>query len=236
MHVHHARRLASARISDPDALPIIRRVRADGLTYLAEVALLDLRRWVRHLDAVGTPGSIVEAGCALGGSAIVLAASKQATREMLVYDVFGTIPAPTPADGPDVHARYEQIARGEATGIDGATYYGYQDDLLSQVEASFAAHDVPIGPNHVSLIPGLFEDTIHPMGQVALAHVDGDWYDSVRVCLERLWPAMSPGGVVILDDYDDWTGCRTAVDEFLAATDDVEVRRETRLQLVKQST
>jgi predicted O-methyltransferase YrrM len=235
LHVHHVRRLAGARVSDPEAVAVVRRVRARGLTYLDEVALLDLRRWVRHLEAASIPGAVVEAGCALGGSAIVLASAKRSDRPMFVYDVFGTIPAPSAADGPDVHARYAEIMSGEARGIEGAVYYGYRDNLLEQVAASFEANGVPLGLNNVSLVPGLFEDTISPEGPVALAHIDGDWYESVQVCLERLWPAMSPGGVVILDDFDDWTGCRTAVEEFLGATRDVEVRREARLQLVKRT-
>jgi len=44
---------------------------------------------------------------------------------------------------------------------------------------------------------------------------DVDWYDPVKTCLDRIWPHLIVGGVIILDDYQDWGGCRKATDEFL---------------------
>ncbi len=75
----------------------------------------------------------------------------------------------------------------------------------------------------------MFQDTITGDEPVALAHIDGDWYESVRTCLERIGPRLSPGGVMVIDDYFYWSGCRTAVDEFLAKhPDDYRtVRRRT---------
>lgn len=52
---------------------------------------------------------------------------------------------------------------------------------------------------------------------VALAHVDVDWYDPVKTCLERIVPRLSVGGAVVLDDYHDWGGCRKAADEYFQA-------------------
>lgn len=69
----------------------------------------------------------------------------------------------------------------------------------------------------VRLVPGDFEEVLRPERPVALAHVDADWYASVRICLERIRPSLSPGGVVVLDDYRDHSGCAAAVDEFLEA-------------------
>lgn len=86
----------------------------------------------------------------------------------------------------------------------------------------------------MSLIEGLFEDTIRPSTPVALAHIDGDWYESVKVCLERIWPALPPGGVMVVDDYDAWSGCRTAVDEFLSGRPDCRVERWSRLHLIRR--
>jgi asparagine synthase (glutamine-hydrolysing) len=54
------------------------------------------------------------------------------------------------------------------------------------------------------------------MGPIALAHLDGDWYESTMTCLTHIWPALSVGGVMQLDDYGEWQGCRKAVDEFFA--------------------
>ena len=80
----------------------------------------------------------------------------------------------------------------------------------------------------------MFQDTITGDEPVALAHIDGDWYESVRTCLERIGPRLSPGGVMVIDDYFHWSGCRTAVDEFLAKhPDDYRTVRRTRLHIEK---
>src|SRR5439155_425231 len=110
------------------ALPrIIRAVRAQGLTYLSEADLKDLHDRVAEVERRGLPGIFIEAGCAAGGSAIVLAAAKAKSRPLFVYDVFGMIPQPSARDGQDVHARYQVIQSGQSRGIRGKKYYGYED-------------------------------------------------------------------------------------------------------------
>ncbi|MEK6272466.1 MAG: TylF/MycF/NovP-related O-methyltransferase [Actinomycetota bacterium] len=212
--------------------PVIRAVRKQRLTYLPLGALNDLFEAAVAADRDGRPGVLLEAGCALGGSAVVLARAKDPTRPLLVYDVFGMIPAPTEADGEDVHARYETIKSGRASGLGGDTYYGYEPDLVATVRQTFERFGLPLDENAVSLIQGLFQNTITGHDPVALAHIDGDWYESVRTCLDRIGPRLVPGGVMIIDDYFMWSGCRRAVDEFLAShPDDYRTVRRTRLHI-----
>ena len=226
-------RAMSQRRQDPEGFALAERLRAKRLTFLETEGLLDLRRRARELDATLVPGVFIEAGCALGGSAIMLAGSKDPTRRLEVYDVFGMIPPPSDRDGEDVLRRYEVIAAGEAEGFQGDTYYGYQPELKQKVARSFDDLGYPCAANNVHLIEGLFQDTIRPSGPVALAHIDGDWYESVKVCLERIWPMLSTGGVIVVDDYDAWSGCRTAVDEFIANLHGVKPERQSRLHLIK---
>jgi hypothetical protein len=201
----------------PPPLPaIIRAVQADHLTYLDEEALRDLYDGVRDVERRGLDGALVEAGCALGGSAIVMATAKFPGRPFFVYDVFGMIPPPSDRDGADVHERYQEIQSGESEGIDGQKYYGYQKSLLEQVHGNFRRHGVAPESTNTSLVKGLFQDTMQIDWPVAYAHIDGDWYESVKTCLSRIAPRLVPGGVLIIDDYDAWSGCRSAVDEFLA--------------------
>src|SRR5918994_2174184 len=144
------------------------------------------------------------------------ARAKGRERPLLVHDVFGMIPPPTEADGEDVQARYETIASGRSPGLGEDTYYGYEPDLISKVRQNFERFGLSPEDNAVSLVRGLFQDTIVGDEPVALAHIDGDWYESVRTCLERIGPRLVPGGVMVIDDYFKWSGCRSAVDEFLA--------------------
>lgn len=223
----------------PPALPpevedAIARVRAEHLTYLKDQHLRDLASLTVDIEERSLDGLLIEAGTARGGSAIVIAAAKSPERPMRVYDVFGTIPPPTERDGADVHQRYEKIAAGEAKGPGGETYYGYRDDLYGEVVDSFTRLGVPPRENNVDLVQGLFEDTIDLDEPVALAHLDGDWYESTMTCLTRIAPVLVPGGRIVLDDYYKWSGCRAAVDEYFADRDGFRFERHARLHVVRE--
>jgi hypothetical protein len=218
----------------PDVEEAIERARAEHLTYLRKNDLRELATIVADADANQLPGLIVEAGTARGGSAIVMAAAKAPARGMKVYDVFGMIPAPSEHDGPDVHRRYEKIAGGEAKGVGGDTYYGYRDDLYEEVKASFSRLGVPVDEHNVELVQGLFEDTIDLDEPVAFAHLDGDWYESTLTCLERIAPLIVPGGRIVLDDYDHWSGCRRAVDEYFADRPDFRREHKAKLHVIRE--
>ncbi len=205
------------RVTDPQAYSIIQAVRAARLTYLSVQALDDLRNAARRADEQRVAGAIIEAGVALGGSAIVLAKFKADARPLYLYDVFGMIPPPSADDGPDAHARYADIASGRSSGIGDDRYYGYEDGLLEKVQQNLVQFGVDRERSHVDVFPGLFENTLMIDEPVALAHIDCDWYQSVMVCLERIVPRLAMGGVVVIDDYRDWSGCKRAVDEYFAA-------------------
>ena len=212
---------------------VIARVRREKLTYLSAKNLEALAILTAEADRAGRPGLILEAGTALGGSAIVMAAAKDPARPMRVYDVFDVIPEPGEHDGPDVHRRYRKIVEGEAKGVDGTTYYGYHQDLYAEVAESFARAGVSVEEHSVELVKGLFQDTLVIDEPVALAHLDGDWYDSTMVCLDRITPHLVPGGRIVLDDYWAWSGCRQAVDEFTAGRTDLHVERRAKVHIVK---
>jgi macrocin-O-methyltransferase TylF-like protien len=69
----------------------------------------------------------------------------------------------------------------------------------------------------VQFVKGMFQDSLAatPIQAISLPHVDGDWNESVKTCLENLYEKVTPGGVIQLDDYGYWKGARRAVDEFL---------------------
>ncbi len=167
---------------------------------------------VRGVLERDVPGAVVECGTARGGSAALMGlalARARARRPLWVFDTFDGIPPPTDGD-PDFH-----IAR---------SYTGHFRGELAEVRALFDR--LGIGED-VRLVKGLFQDTLPAadVGPIAVLHVDGDWYESVKVCLEQLYERVSPGGIVQIDDYGHWDGARRATDEFLAALGlDVELR------------
>jgi lipopolysaccharide biosynthesis glycosyltransferase len=212
---------------------VIRAVQEEHLSYLGAPGLETLAATVGSIEAEAIEGLIVETGTARGGSAIVMAAAKSKTRPMKVYDVFGMIPPPGDKDGADVHRRYATIVEGRSKGIGGETYYGYRDELLTEVTESFARHGLALEENRVELIQGLFEDTIALEEPVALAHLDGDWYASTMTCLTRIAPRLSVGGRLVIDDYDTWSGCRAAVHDYFAGRPGFRFERRGRLHIVR---
>ena len=221
--------------ADADSVEkLVAKVRAAKLTYLDPSALTDLAEAVRLVEKHNVPGDILELGCALGGSSIVLAHARgDATRPVRLYDVFGLIPPPSERDGPDVQQRYADIVQGRSRGIDGDTYYGYQDDLKTVVSNNLRRFGVE--RDSVELVKGLFDETLWPRGPIALAHIDCDWYASVTTCLWRIDRWLSAGGIMVIDDYDAWSGCRLAVDRFLSERgDSYEKQVHSRLWLGKK--
>lgn len=204
------------RLSSPHIWKIIKTVKSENLTYLSNAELISLARNVQKVVNNNVQGIIIEAGCALGGSALTIAAAKPDVRLFKVFDTFEMIPPPSINDGEDAHQRYNVIASHSAVGIDSTQYYGYIDNLYERVHKSFV--DLGFTPEYknISLVKGLFEDTMIIDTPIALAHLDCDWYDSVMFCLQRIEPHLSVGGVIIVDDYFHWSGCKKAVDEYFS--------------------
>jgi len=206
------------KLDEPYLSLLIDQIRSKNLTYLSVAKLHMLAKTCISLHNHKIPGKFIEAGCALGGSAILISKMKNRHRELEIYDVFGMIPPPSEEDPPEVHQRYKIIAEGRSRGINGDRYYGYVHNLLEVVNENFIAFDIDLNSDNVRMVQGMLQDTLHPVGPIALAHIDVDWYDSVLTCLQRIEPHLSVGGCIILDDYNDWGGCRKATDIFLAST------------------
>lgn len=196
-------------------LELISRIRSKKLTYLSNKKLASLAGTCRVIEDAKLPGILIEAGCALGGSAILIASLKSTARPLFIYDVFGMIPPPTKEDTKDVLDRYRTIVEGKSNGIGGDKYYGYVDNLYELVQFNLMSFGINCEEDAVSLIKGLVQETMKIDQAVALAHVDVDWYEPVMTCLQRIFPHLVIGGSIILDDYHDWGGCRKATDEYL---------------------
>jgi hypothetical protein len=205
--------LSSGLASDDRGL--VSRIRSRKLTHLSDKKLARLCSTCRSIEEANLPGIFLEAGCALGGSAILIATIKNSERPLFVYDVFEMIPPPTKEDTQDVHDRYRTIVEGKSTGIGGDKYYGYQENLYELVQLSLKSFGINCQQQSVSLIKGLVQDTMKIDQSVAFAHVDVDWYEPVTTCLERVFPNLVVGGSIIVDDYHDWGGCRKATDDYL---------------------
>jgi O-methyltransferase len=241
-HLRQAVRQARRQSKDSRARALLssrsRAVIDEKLTYLDAEKLGRLERAAEAAFTRGPKGDALEFGVALGGSAVVIAEiATSHGRAFHGFDVFSMIPPPaSPKDDDKSRKRYEVIAAGDSEGIGGDIYYGYRDDLYAEVCETFARHGFPIDGERVTLHRGLFEETWpnYSSRRVAFAHIDCDWYDPVKFCLERIAGRMDVGGRIVLDDYHDYGGCRQATDEFLRLHPEFETYDGPNVVLLKQ--
>jgi hypothetical protein len=178
-----------------------------------EPALLDLCVRVRQVVDQGIAGDLVECGVWRGGSAFLMAEvlnrRGDAGRRVWLCDSFEGLPPPKEIDGPR--------AADYAENRESLTYYDNCRAGMEEVRAGARSLGVE---DRTQLVPGWFEESLpaerDAIGPIALLRLDCDWYASVTTCLESLYDQVSPGGLVIVDDYYAWDGCAIALHEFLA--------------------
>lgn len=88
---------------------------------------------------------------------------------------------------------------------------------LDEVKANFERFKLL--DDKIEFIEGNVRETLTQLKlpqSIALLRLDTDFYDSTLIELQVLWPRLSIGGVLILDDYGHWDGARKAVDEYFA--------------------
>lgn len=202
-----------------DELTVIRNVQSYTMT--GPERLHALIHAVRYVVAAGIPGDLVECGVWRGGSMMAIAQTLtrcgSPTRQLWLYDTFQGMTSPTEADV-DLAGRpaSEQLPGGKPPGEGGPSWYAASlHDVRSNLERTGY-------PSHlIKYVQGPVERTLATEAPetIALLRLDTDWYDSTKVELETLFPRLAAGGVLIIDDYGHWEGCRRAVDEYLQAHD-----------------
>lgn len=156
----------------------------------------------------GVPGDIVECGVWNGGSLALLGAAMPG-RDAWAFDSFEGLPEPTAEDPELVRSHW---------------YRGWNLGSPERVAEAWALCGLPHGRLHV--VPGWFEQTFAKTGisAIAVLHIDADWYGPVRLCLERWFDRVSPGGVVIINDWNLYEGAGRAVSDFLASHVGIAIR------------
>lgn len=168
----------------------------------------NLRSCVEDVIARGVPGDLIETGVWRGGSTIFMRGICKAygvkDRTVWVADSFQGLPAPDPekypADAGSIHHECTPLAIS-----------------LEQVQANFASYGLL--DDQVRFLKGWFKDTLPqaPIKQLAVARLDGDMYESTMDALQALYPKLSPGGYLIVDDYGAVGACKAAVEDYRKA-------------------
>jgi O-methyltransferase/8-demethyl-8-(2,3-dimethoxy-alpha-L-rhamnosyl)tetracenomycin-C 4'-O-methyltransferase len=158
----------------------------------------------RALDE-NIPGDFIEAGIWRGGCCIlmrgVLEANGVENRKVYAADSFAGLPPPNPeaypADRDFDLSMHRELAVSLDAVKDNFARYGLLDD-------------------RVVFVKGLFGETLPRLdaGPFSLLRFDGDYYESTYVSLETLYPKLSPGGFIIVDDFNYLKSTREAVNDY----------------------
>jgi len=191
---------------EPELLAEGRTWPAQGLTMIGAKRLDSLQACIETVLAEEVSGDLIETGVWRGGACIfmrgVLKAYGVTDRTVWAADSFEGLPRPAraryPADAGDRHHAVRFLAVP-----------------LDQVQANFARYGLLDA--QVRFLAGWFRDTLPaaPFTTLALARLDGDMYESTMDALVSLYPRLSPGAFVIVDDFA-LAGCRNAVLDFRA--------------------
>lgn len=175
---------------------------------------------VRYVVQRRVPGALVECGVWKGGSILAMVRTLQDLgvddRDIYLYDTFSGMTQPSELDttqfGEPATAEWDRstsegrVPWGWAFGEDAAS--------LESVQKLLDATGYP--PERLHFVVGDVQETLpeNLPTSIAVLRLDTDWYESTRAELSYLYPRLSSGGVLIIDDYGHWEGARRAVDEY----------------------
>lgn len=173
-----------------------------GESMIGAQRLNNVRQAVEDVIAKNVPGDLIETGVWRGGATILMKAVLEAhgdtERRVYVADSFAGLPTTDRADD-DAGLLYqdETLAVSQAQVRAAFERYGLLDDRVVFVEGWFK-----------DTLPGLADRTW------SVVRLDGDLYDSTMDGLVNLYPRLSPGGWLLVDDYGTYRSCREAIEDY----------------------
>jgi len=198
-------------------------------TMLSKRRLVTLYQQVDYCEKNKIQGSFVECGVWKGGAMGLMALANLRTgsnrRHLHLFDVFQEICEPDAAvDGEkalqEVHKFTGGVGRsnGKLQSIKGI-YDSMGGAGTLEESQNLLENIIGYPKDMIHYHAGWFQDTLpvdhQDIGPIAILRLDGDWYASTKICLDYLFNKVVSGGIVIIDDYGTYEGCRKAVDEYI---------------------
>ena len=178
-----------------------------AFTMIGIKRLNNLQNCLENIVANNIQGDFIETGVWRGGATIFMRAFLKAyeitNRKVWVADSFEGLPKPNevqyPADKGDTHYTYNELRVS-----------------LEQVQNNFAIFDLL--DSQVCFLKGWFKDTLPHASfeQLSLIRLDGDMYESTMDAISNLYPKLSLGGYLIVDDYCI-PSCKAAIYDYRKA-------------------
>ena len=202
-------------IQEPEFWEVYRQCKNYTMTSLAQ--MYSLYSSMKYIINNGVKGDFVECGVWKGGSSMLMAIMLKkygiSTPKIYMYDTYEGMSEPTDADKDFEGKQADKLLAKNQENKEDNPYWCYS--AIEEVRATMNSTGYP--KENIVLVKGKVEDSIPgtiPAGDIALLRLDTDWYESTLHELIHLYPKLTRNGVLIIDDYGHWQGCRKAVDEY----------------------
>jgi len=191
-------------------------VLSNKLTMVSREQLISTLLASKHVCNAGVEGDFVECGVWRGGNSIIAADvfNRMTTnKEVYLFDTFAGMTEPTEADKPNFKG-YSTRDRflADQRGTHNEWCYASLEEVMGHFQTRDLVHKAKFIKGDVLRT---LDDADIPQ-KISILRLDTDWYQSTKKELEVLWPRLQDGGILMIDDYDYWSGVKTAVDEFFA--------------------
>lgn len=180
---------------------------AQAKTMIGLKRLNNIESCLRKIHRDKIPGDCIETGVWRGGAVIFMKAVLQELemndRNVWLADSFEGLPAPKKKFPLDQQSKLHQQRILKVS--------------KKEVEQNFKLYDLL--DDRIKFIEGWFEDSLPsaPIEKLSLLRLDGDLYESTIIALESLYPKLSVGGFVIIDDFNAFEFCKKAVLDYRMA-------------------
>lgn len=171
---------------------------------------------VRYVIENKIPGSIVECGVWKGGSMMAVAKTLMQLnyheKDLYLFDTFEGMTEPKEIDISNTSLRATKIFHKTKINESSSNWCRAPLDEVQKF-----MHNTGYDKKKIHFIKGMVENTIPEKApeEISILRLDTDWYESTKHEMNHLFPRISRGGVLIIDDYGFWKGARKAVDEYI---------------------
>jgi len=164
-----------------------------------------IAHWTLFKNTNDIPGKIVECGVFKGNCLMQMGMFKQITndtRELIGFDVFGKYPS-------DINKEDKELVDVFISNSGGVS--NSKEELQKLFDCKGIEVELVVG-DICNTVPEYVKK--HPELRISLLHVDVDLYEPSITSLKYLYPLVTKGGIIILDDYSYFPGETRAIDEY----------------------
>jgi O-methyltransferase len=205
------------KIVNPQFFDLVKLV-CSPITLIGETRLTANILIINYILSKSLEGDVVEIGVWRGGSVVSMIMAlkhyNNTSKHVHLYDTYEGMTETTSLDVRWDGTHAENLIKENEE---------YWKCAVSLDEVKKNVSQIEYPPELIHYHKGDICKTQFVPDKISFLRLDTDWYESTKCELEMFYPRVVSGGMIAIDDYGYWRGCRKAVDEFLADKPEIKV-------------